>query len=195
MSDSIAKTLGVEPLLTGDIEDLFVGGSDTSTELTAINSKNDNDEDIIESYEPSQELINADADAELERDIDYAKSNIKKIIIKGHSAVDELFSLARESEKHQTYGAAASLIKTLTDMNKAFIDLSIKKHNIKTGKKPDGETESLPKDNGKTEVKNITQINNITNNSNNFVGTLDDILDKNKNITENEIKDVDNEEI
>lgn len=70
--------------------------------------------------------VNADED-ETVQDIEIARSNIKNIIEQGDDSLKEMVNLAKQSESPRAYEVAATLMKTLLDANKDFVDMSMKK--------------------------------------------------------------------
>lgn len=70
--------------------------------------------------------VSADED-ETVQDIEIARSNIKNIIEYGDDSLREMINLAKQSESPRAYEVAATLMKTLLDANKDFVDMSMKK--------------------------------------------------------------------
>lgn len=70
--------------------------------------------------------VSADED-ETVQDIEIARSNIKNIIEYGDDSLKEMINLAKQSESPRAYEVAATLMKTLLDANKDFVDMSMKK--------------------------------------------------------------------
>lgn len=66
-------------------------------------------------------------DDETVQDIEIARSNIKNIIEYGDDSLREMINLAKQSESPRAYEVAATLMKTLLDANKDFVDMSMKK--------------------------------------------------------------------
>jgi hypothetical protein len=75
---------------------------------------------------PTVTTTNADED-ETVRDIELARSNIKNIIEHGDDSLKEMINLAKQSESPRAYEVAATLMKTLLDANKDFVEMSTKK--------------------------------------------------------------------
>lgn len=75
---------------------------------------------------PSVMTASADED-ETVQDIELARSNIKNIIEYGDDSLKEMISLAKQSESPRAYEVAATLMKTLLDANKDFVEMSTKK--------------------------------------------------------------------
>jgi len=61
--------------------------------------------------------------ASVEKDFDHARNNIKNLIIKGDTAIDQLILIADESEQPRAYEVVANLIKTMADLNKDLLNL------------------------------------------------------------------------
>lgn len=91
---------------------------------------------------------------EVINDIELARKNIKDIITKGANSLEEILELAKQSESARSFEVASTLMKTLLDANKDFVEMSMKKKYAKE------------------EVPASTQSNNVTNN-NLIVSTAD----------------------
>lgn len=61
------------------------------------------------------------------KDIDQARCNIKNIIEQGDDALKEMIELAKQSESPRAFEVAATVMKTLLDANKDFVEMSTKK--------------------------------------------------------------------
>jgi len=66
----------------------------------------------------------------VEEDANFARNNIRELIIKGNQAMDQLLAVAKESEHPRAYEVAATLIKSLADMNKDLLDLQKKRKDL-----------------------------------------------------------------
>lgn len=73
--------------------------------------------------------------SDLTVDLNLARTNIKSLLTKGDSAIDNLLKVAEASEHPRAYEVAATFIKTLADLNKDLIDIQKKKKDL-TGEKP-----------------------------------------------------------
>ena len=81
------------------------------------------DDDKMEILPSSTSLNNE----EVINDIELAKKNIKNIITKGGESLDEILALAKQSESPRSFEVASTLMKTLLDANKDFVEMSMKK--------------------------------------------------------------------
>jgi hypothetical protein len=61
------------------------------------------------------------------KDIELARSNIKNIIQQGDESLKEMIALAKQSESPRAFEVASTLMKTLLDANKDFVEMSHKK--------------------------------------------------------------------
>ena len=68
---------------------------------------------------------------EVETDAALARKNIKTLLDKGSSAIDNLLLVAQESEHPRAYEVAANFIKTLADLNKDLLDVQKKKSDLR----------------------------------------------------------------
>jgi hypothetical protein len=100
-----------------------------------------------------QELDN---NQDLESDFNFARTNIRELLRKGDSAIDELLKVADESEHPRAYEVAATLMKTMADLNKDLLDIRKKKQDL--GGKP-------------TEVNSTTNIDKAV-----FFGSTTDLI-------------------
>jgi hypothetical protein len=103
--DKISQVLGLSPLAEAKEEDLPTLVEEKETLPTLVS--NEDDETI--------------------RDIEQARGNIKNIIEQGDDALKEMISLAKQSESPRAFEVASTLMKTLLDANKDFVEMSTKK--------------------------------------------------------------------
>jgi len=97
-----------------------------------------------------------ESDQDLESDFNFARSNIKHLLMKGDIAIDSLLRVADESEHPRAYEVAANFIKTVADLNKDLLDIRKKKNDLL----------------GKTAVENnTTKIDKAV-----FVGSTTDLI-------------------
>jgi Flp pilus assembly secretin CpaC len=106
--DKIASALGLKPL-----SEVIDKNEETSTELVVQEPA-----DIVPVVVENSETI---------QDIEQARSNIKNIITHGDDALKEMMSLAKQSESPRAFEVASTLMKTLLDANKDFVEMSMKK--------------------------------------------------------------------
>jgi len=76
------------------------------------------------------ELIVVDTRNAVETDTDIARQNIKDLIEKGKSAVDELAVVAKDSQHPRAYEVMATLIKSMSDLNKDLLELQKRKRDL-----------------------------------------------------------------
>jgi hypothetical protein len=65
------------------------------------------------------------------RDIELAKKNIENIISLGDDAVKEMVEIAKQSESPRAFEVVSTLMKTLLDANKDYVEMSTKKRYAK----------------------------------------------------------------
>lgn len=114
-NDPIEQALGLRP-----IEEVLPDDSDFSASDTAMVPA------VSGNTIPVAATTSADED-ETVQDIELARSNIKNIIEYGDDSLREMINLAKQSESPRAYEVAATLMKTLLDANKDFVDMSTKK--------------------------------------------------------------------
>lgn len=61
------------------------------------------------------------------KDIELAKANIENIIQLGDDAVKEMTEIAKQSESPRAFEVVSTLMKTLLDANKDYVEMSTKK--------------------------------------------------------------------
>jgi hypothetical protein len=81
---------------------------------------------------PAEKSINIDSDS----DFELARHNIRAILDKGNYALDELISVASQSQHPRAYEVLSTMIKTLADTNKDLLTIA------KTKKELDGDTQT-----------------------------------------------------
>ena len=91
------------------------------------------EENIPEVVEQKETLpaISDEHGDEMIRDLELARSNIQNIIQQGDSSLQDMIDLAKQSESPRAFEVAATLMKTLLDANRDFIDVSTKKKDYK----------------------------------------------------------------
>lgn len=88
------------------------------------------------------------------QDIEKARKNIEKIIELGGESLSEMISLAKQSESPRAFEVASTLMKTLLDANRDFVDISTRKKYAK-------EEILNPKEEEKQAQTNVTNNNLI----------------------------------
>jgi len=66
-------------------------------------------------------------DLENIEDIDLAKQNIKDIIERGDTSLTELIAIAKQSESPRAFEVVSTMMKTLLDANKEYVEMSTRK--------------------------------------------------------------------
>lgn len=74
----------------------------------------------------------------VENDTDFARTNIRELIKKGSSAVDEILQVAKHSEHPRAYEVAANFIKSMADLNKDLLELQKRKRELQMPSKDSG---------------------------------------------------------
>lgn len=77
--------------------------------------------------ELSTDLLNKAETDETLKDIEKARKNIEKIIELGGESLDEMINLAKQSESPRAFEVASTLMKTLLDANREFVEMSTRK--------------------------------------------------------------------
>lgn len=63
-------------------------------------------------------------------DAQFARDNIRGLISKGNSAIDQLLLVAKDTEHPRAYEVAAGLIKNLGDLNKDLLEIQKRKRDL-----------------------------------------------------------------
>jgi hypothetical protein len=105
-NDKISEVLGLRPLEEAKSEELVVVYEEKKV-ITAVATVVEDDETI--------------------RDIEQVRGNIKNSKEPGDDALKEMISLAKQSESPRAFEVASTLMKTLLDANKDFVEISTKK--------------------------------------------------------------------
>jgi hypothetical protein len=71
-----------------------------------------------------------EAKTPIEDDADFARQNIRSLIEKGNTAMDNLLLVANASEHPRAYEVAAGLIKNLADLNKDLLEIQKRKKDL-----------------------------------------------------------------
>jgi len=89
---------------------------------------------IAEVAEPQLPTVaEKNADENL-KDIELAKKNIENIIQLGDDSVKEMVEIAKQSESPRAFEVVSTLMKTLLDANKDYVEMSTKKRYAKEEK-------------------------------------------------------------
>ena len=76
------------------------------------------------------EILPAVLKTPVEDDSEFARQNIRDLIEKGNTAIDNLLHVAKESEHPRAYEVAAALIKNLSDLNKDLLEVQKRKRDL-----------------------------------------------------------------
>jgi hypothetical protein len=79
----------------------------------------------------------------VDADTEYARTNLKSLIEKGNTALDQLLILAKEAETARAYEVIAGLMKSVAEMNKDLLEIQKRKKELS------------PKDYGKQQNINV----------------------------------------
>lgn len=99
------------------------------TPLDEIRKIKEEQVDLPEIFYTEGEIVDDEPkeDSETVKDIDFAKENIKDIIQQGRTSIRDLMNLASQGESARSYEVLSTLMKTMLDANKDYVDLSVKK--------------------------------------------------------------------
>ena len=95
-----------------------------------MNNLNEKLSNVLD-VEPIQfETLPAEIKTPVEDDAEFARQNIRELIVKGNVAMDNLLHVAKESEHPRAYEVAAGLIKNLSDLNKDLLEVQKRKRDL-----------------------------------------------------------------
>lgn len=116
MSDEhISKALGLTPL------------SELNDEIKGVQEVQSTDVQNIEKFE----VLPTEGNDENLNDMELARQNVKNIIELGDDAVKEMVEIAKQSESPRAFEVVSTLMKTLLDANKDYVEMSTKKRYAK----------------------------------------------------------------
>jgi len=81
----------------------------------------------------------------IEDDAEFARTNIRDLISKGNSAIDNLLQVANASEHPRAYEVAAGLIKNLGDLNKDLLEIQKRKRDLDPTQSKNNSTTNIDK--------------------------------------------------
>lgn len=81
----------------------------------------------VEMEETLPPVVVNEEDDENVQDLETARQNIKGIIETGEDALKEMLAIAKQSESARGFEVVSTLMKTMLDANKDFVDISTKK--------------------------------------------------------------------
>jgi len=81
----------------------------------------------------------------VEDDAEFARTNIRDLISKGNSAIDNLLLVANASEHPRAYEVAAGLIKNLGDLNKDLLEIQKRKRDLDPTQSKNNSTTNIDK--------------------------------------------------
>ena len=94
-------------------------------------------------------------DKQVEADLKYVRDNLYDLISSGHSAIDQMMSIADQSQHPRAYEVLSNMIRQMVETNKDLLDIHEKKKKIRS----------------QEEQKSSTVNNNL------FVGSTKDVLE------------------
>lgn len=87
----------------------------------------ESNEDLNSLDIPKKEI---DTIPEMEDDYLFARNNLRELISKGSTAIDEILFVAKESEHPRAFEVASNFLKNLSDLNKDLLQLQKTKKEI-----------------------------------------------------------------
>lgn len=125
--DKIAEALNMRPLEEAR--------EDMSAQLPANSFDTDQPSLPVEASQNLPATTDASAEENL-ADIELAKKNIENIISLGDDSIKEMVEIAKQSESPRAFEVVSTLMKTLLDANKDYVEMSTKKRYAKEEQTP-----------------------------------------------------------
>lgn len=91
---------------------------------------NDNLNNLLELQPDNIEDELAIIDVTSKTDSDFARENIRELILKGNKLFDDVANVARESENPTAFDSASKLLKNLSDLNKDLMEIQKRKKEL-----------------------------------------------------------------
>jgi hypothetical protein len=114
------------------LPDLPMNSFSTNEDAESVDSvKNLPQESVVQ----PPAVISKEAEENL-KDIELAKANIENIINLGDDSVKEMVEIAKQSESPRAFEVVSTLMKTLLDANKDYVEMSTKKRYAKEEESP-----------------------------------------------------------
>lgn len=66
----------------------------------------------------------------VEDDAEFARQNIRDLIVKGNDAASHIVEIAKQSEHPRAFEVAAGMLKNLSDMNKDLLEIQKRKQDL-----------------------------------------------------------------
>ena len=63
-------------------------------------------------------------------DAEFARQNIRDLIVKGNDAASHIVEIAKQSEHPRAFEVAAGMLKNLSDMNKDLLEIQKRKQDL-----------------------------------------------------------------
>ena len=92
------------------------------------------------------EVVEASQNDDAEADFAFARKNVKDLIKQGSAAVGNILKVAKASEHPRAYEVAATMLKTMADMNKDLLDMQKKRQDLNPASKPEAQQINVDKD-------------------------------------------------
>lgn len=108
-----------------------MNNNDIIGQFLEIEPVEDEDKTLPTTYRPSLEESD-----DVDNDAKYVRQNLYDIIEKGHGAIDELLSIADQSQHPRAYEVLSGLMKTMVETNKDLMNLHDMKKKLKKEENP-----------------------------------------------------------
>ena len=127
--DKISATLGIRTLAETQAEDTLQANTASSNTNVLDGSESSElyGKQLLVENQETERLPTTKNDEENIKDLELARENVKNIIELGDEAVAEMVEIAKQSESPRAFEVVSTLMKTLLDANKDYVEISTKK--------------------------------------------------------------------
>ena len=90
--------------------------------------------DIEDSVQSVQQIVQppeGNDDEQIDKDYEYTRTNLYKIIERGTEALEEVLEVAKQSQQPRAFEVVSTLVKTISDANKDLLELKNKQKALK----------------------------------------------------------------
>ena len=95
--------------------------------------------------QPTTDVVVSTTGNIVDEDADFARNNIRGLIGKANTALDNLLNVANASEHPRAYEVAAGLIKNLADLNKDLLEIQKRKKDLDPTQTKNNSTTNIDK--------------------------------------------------
>lgn len=76
------------------------------------------------------DVIEVSPRTDIDNDAEFARQNLRDLIVKGNDAANHIVEIAKQSEHPRAFEVAAGMLKNLADMNKDLLEIQKRKQDL-----------------------------------------------------------------